>query len=152
MVQYDDDDIRDLSERIIQSMEDLIDKVATDVEGNLQRNAPVDHGKLQGSFNRTVLSPFEHLIWSNTEYAIPVSEGYDAFTIEPTSAEKLAFEWPDAPPQVQKMFNKTFPVVFFKSVEHPGFEGTNYIPESIDQTKDRIDEFVESSLRGVGLL
>jgi len=36
--------------------------------------------------------------------------------------------------------------VFFESVEHPGYEGSGYIDESIEQTMGRLDEFIDYNL------
>lgn len=39
----------------------------------------------------------------------------------------LAFEWPDAPQEVQEMFESTFPTVFFKTVEVEGIEPLGFL-------------------------
>jgi hypothetical protein len=41
--------------------------------------------------------------------------------------ETLAFEWPDAPREVQEMFEETFPTVFFESVEVEGIEPLGFL-------------------------
>jgi len=48
----------------------------------------------------------------------------------------LAFEWPDAPQEVQDMFESTFPTVFFKSVEVDGIERLDYVKEGLTDARD----------------
>lgn len=45
----------------------------------------------------------------------------------------LAFEWPDAPPEVKEMFESTFPTVFFKSVEVDGIEPIRFVDEGLSE-------------------
>ena len=56
-----------------------------------------------------------------------VNDGTEPHVIEAKDADMLAFEWPDAPQEVQEMFESTFPTVFFKSVKHPGTPAVHYI-------------------------
>jgi hypothetical protein len=56
--------------------------------------------------------------------------GTEAHEIEAKEADMLAFEWPDAPPEVREMFEDTFPTVFFKSVEVEGVRELRYIRDS----------------------
>lgn len=42
-------------------------------------------------------------------------------------AQFLAFEWPDAPQWVRDQFEETFPLVFFREVEHPGVPERRYV-------------------------
>lgn len=50
--------------------------------------------------------------------------------IEAKRAEYLAFEWPDAPPEIQEQFSATFPTVFFKKVDHPGVNALHFVTDS----------------------
>jgi hypothetical protein len=43
----------------------------------------------------------------------------------------LAFEWPDAPAEVQAMFEDTFPLVFFQSVEVSGVQATHHTERAV---------------------
>jgi len=49
----------------------------------------------------------------------------------------LAFEWPDAPPEVRDMFESTFPTVFFKSVEVDGIERLDYVKQGLADARNR---------------
>lgn len=44
----------------------------------------------------------------------------------------LAFEWPDAPQEVQEMFESTFPTVFFPSVEVEGIDPIRFVGGALD--------------------
>lgn len=56
--------------------------------------------------------------------------GTEPHTVEADEAETLAFEWPDAPPEVQEMFADTFPTVFFPRVEVDGIDRLDYVGDS----------------------
>jgi len=149
--EYDDSFVQKLAEQILKTIAATSKMASADLEGNLSRKANVDKGKLQGSWFRTQLGSFRWMIWSGAEYAEAVSEGWAPFTIYPNTAEVLAFKWQGAPAAVQQMFPDTFPVVFFKSIEHPGYEGSEYIDEAIEATSGRVDEFVEYNIEKVFL-
>lgn len=51
----------------------------------------------------------------------------------------LAFEWPDAPPEVQDMFESTFPTVFFKSVEVEGLPALKYVERGLGEAADWLE-------------
>jgi len=52
----------------------------------------------------------------------------------------LAFEWPDAPLEVQKEFSETFPTVFFKEVEVQGVEETRFVRRGLRWLEQEIKE------------
>ncbi|MBX0325805.1 hypothetical protein EGH21_22565 [Halomicroarcula sp. F13] len=51
----------------------------------------------------------------------------------------LAFEWPDAPPEVQDMFESTFPTVFFKSVEVEGIDRIDFVKQGLEDARDWLE-------------
>lgn len=53
--------------------------------------------------------------------------GTEPHTVEADEADTLAFEWPDAPPDVREMFADTFPTVFFPRVEVDGIDRLDYV-------------------------
>lgn len=60
-------------------------------------------------------------VWAVTHAAAVFHEfGADAHEIRAKAARALAFEWPDAPQEIEEQFEETFPTVFFNSVQHPG--------------------------------
>lgn len=69
-------------------------------------------------------------------YAAPFFEmGAKPHEIEAQDAEMLAFEWPDAPAEVQEMFSDTFPTVFFESVDHPGMPELRFLRDSRERVR-----------------
>jgi hypothetical protein len=60
--------------------------------------------------------------------------------IEARQAQVLAFEWRDAPEEVQEMFESTFPTVFFQSVNHPGVPGIGYLRYGRDEARRRLEK------------
>jgi|APHM01.1.fsa_nt_gi hypothetical protein len=63
--------------------------------------------------------------------------GTSEHTIE---GDPLAFEWPDAPPEVQEMFEDTFPTVFFREVEVDGIAETRFTRESVAALVDALED------------
>ena len=51
----------------------------------------------------------------------------------------LAFEWPDAPQEVQDMFESTFPTVFFPSVEVEGLPALKYAERGLSEAADWLE-------------
>jgi hypothetical protein len=47
----------------------------------------------------------------------------------------LAFEWPDAPQEVQEMFESTFPTVFFQSVKVEGIDALSFLRGAMADTE-----------------
>lgn len=55
--------------------------------------------------------------------------GTEPHEIKAAEGEMLAFEWPDAPPEVQEMFDnwEEDHMVYFKKVDHPGTPAIGYV-------------------------
>lgn len=53
--------------------------------------------------------------------------GAEPHVIRARRAQFLAFEWPDAPEWVREQFEETFPLVFFKEVNHPGVPERRFV-------------------------
>lgn len=66
--------------------------------------------------------------------------GARSHEIEAKEAEVLAFEWPDAPQEIREKFEKTFPTVFFQSVEHPGVPAIAPIRRGRDEARSRLKQ------------
>lgn len=61
--------------------------------------------------------------------------------IRARNAQMLAFEWPNAPRRIQKMFSHTEgDLVFFKSVNHPGVPAVGYIAAGRDQVIEELEQ------------
>ena len=69
---------------------------------------------------------YSHLAAVFAEYGTKPHE------IRAKEAEYLAFEWPDAPEEIRERFSETFPLVFFKKVNHPGTDAVRYVRDARD--------------------
>ena len=109
---------------------------ATEVWGNVRKEAPVDHGRLAGSFQLDQVDDLSYRIWSGVEYALAVHEGTKPHVIEPKN--KKALYWEGARHPVRR-------------VMHPGTQANPYAERAIEQASSRSDEFISRALREVGL-
>ena len=109
---------------------------ATEVWGNIRKEAPVDHGRLAGSFQLDQVDDLSYRIWSGVEYALAVHEGTKPHVIEPKN--KKALYWDGARHPVRR-------------VMHPGTQANPYVDRAIEQASSRSDEFIRRALREVGL-
>ena len=133
-----DGDLNETAMKIEKAIRYFVRDLSADLEGNLARKANVDQGNLMGSWDRRFVDAYSYQITSSAKYALAVSEGWDPFTIYPKNKEVLAF-------------NVGGNTVFADKVEHPGYEGSNYIPKSINQTMDRVDYFIDKALKEAGM-
>ena len=108
---------------------------ATEVWGNVRKEAPVDHGRLAGSFQLEKVDDLSYRIWSGVEYAWAVHEGTNPHVIEPKN--KKALYWKGA----------KYPV---KRVMHPGIKANPYADRAVEQASSRMNEFISRALREVG--
>lgn len=83
----------------------------------------------------------EAWVWSVThEGAVFQEFGARPHEIRAKKAEALAFEWPDAPREVQKEFEHTEgDLVFFESIQHPGIPAIGFVRYG----RDRASEYLE---------
>jgi hypothetical protein len=60
--------------------------------------------------------------------------------IRAKKAEVLAFEWPDAPRDIQEEFEHTEgDLVFFESVNHPGIPAIGFVRRGRDKTRTKLE-------------
>ncbi len=109
---------------------------ATEVWGNIREEAPVDHGRLAGSFQLDQVDDLSYRIWSGVEYAMAVHEGTAPRIIEPRN--KRALYWDGARHPVRR-------------VMHPGTKPNPFVERAIGSADTRSDEFIGRALREVGL-
>jgi len=139
-VEYDEQVLRDLAERGRAVARRAIELTALDVWGKIKEEAPVDHGRLAGSFQ---LEPIDDLTWriaSGVHYALYVHEGTgihgpSGSPIVPQNASVLRFEVGGRP-------------VFARSVE--GQEPNPYADRAIGRAEQRTDEYVQMAFEEVG--
>lgn len=111
--------------------------VATEAHGNVRKGAPVDQGRLAGSWR---LDRVNDLMWrgvTDVNYARMVSEGTRAHEIRPKSARALAFRTSGG-------------MVFATVVHHPGTKANPYVEDGLKRAYSRLDEFMSQALRGGG--
>lgn len=107
---------------------------ATELWGQIAREAPVDHGRLAGSFLIEQQSPLRWMIYTLVEYALNVYHGTPPHTIFPVNAKALY--WPGAPHPVKK-------------VNHPGTAGNLFLDRAIENTATRVDDFAVIAINEV---
>lgn len=133
---WSQEDFERLIRKARQAISLAIKYTATEVWGNVRKEAPVDHGRLAGSFQLDQVDDLSYRIWSGVEYALAVHEGTKPHVIEPK--KKKALYWDGA----------RHPV---KRVMHPGTQANPYADRAIEQASSRSDEFISRALREVGL-
>lgn len=115
-----------------------------ELKRNIQRNVPVDNGKLQGGW---FISPYPGLggsVHSNAHYTSYVNDGTGIYgplgkPIRPKTAKALKFT------------TKSGKTVFAKSVR--GIKPRRFVEKSITQTERRNDEFlIRAVMENEGLL
>lgn len=147
-VDIDDSNFFKIIEAVKESVPLALKYTATDVWANIRKEAPVDHGRLAGSFG---LKRESDLVWhikSGVEYALAVysgtgvrgdtSKGASGKIIDIFPSTKKALYWPGA----------AHPV---KHVRHPGIRSNPYIDRAFDATTKRTNEFVKRAMRELGL-
>ena len=129
------EDFERLIRKARQAIALAIKYTATEVWGNIRKEAPVDHGRLAGSFQLDQVDDLTYRIWSGVEYALAVHEGTKPHVIEPKN--KKALYWDGAKHPV-------------KRVMHPGTQANPYADRAIEQAKGKQSEFISRALREVG--
>lgn len=137
---------------------------ATDVWGNIRRLAPVDEGRLAGSFE---IEPVDELSWrifTSVHYALYVHEGTGVYgptgqPITPVTAKALKFFWKktgrtmifkgDLPPGQRGRFadwaEEQGMTPVFAWVR--GMKGRPYATDAIKTTETVIQQFIERAIR-----
>lgn len=108
-------------------------------------------GELQGRKENDLhelADQFTPIVWSEKEQAwqfacAHVAAAFHEWGAKPheikaKQAQVLAFEWPDAPEEVEKQFEDTFPTVFFASVDHPGVPAIGFMRYGREQARKRL--------------
>jgi hypothetical protein len=124
------DEPRGVTQRVMQR---AIDLSAIELKGNLQRNSPVDDGKMQGSwFISSAMPKFQSKVFSSAIYTPFVNYGTGIYG-----------------PRGRKIYPKTKKFLAFnykgKKVVVPWIRGQKprkFVEKSITQTERRSDEFV----------
>lgn len=132
------DEIPQLGQKIRRAFGIYLDMTARFLQGEVTERSPVETGRLQNSWFLDRAGEFVRNVFSTAGYAFVVSEGSDPYTITPNDAQALRFEVDGQ-------------VIYAKSVQHPGIEGSGYIGEAIEATESRLEQFANEAFDEVGL-
>ena len=121
----------DLPEIGHDAMARCMDLVAQELWGQVRIEAPVDTGRLAGSFLLERRDPLTHAVFTNVLYALAVHEGSGPRVIEPRNA--AALYWPGARHPVAR-------------VNHPGTPSNKYAERAFENTERRINDFAELAI------
>lgn len=133
----DDGDWQQLIRAGQQVLSRTVGYTAQEFARNVRRNAPVDHGRLAGSWKLDKISDEAWRLHTNVVYAETVSKGQPPHEIVPKTAKALRFE-------------VNGQVVFAKRVKHPGTAGNPYVEESFAQALTRRNEFIRRAIADAG--
>ena len=110
------------------AIERMLDLVSQEFWGGVREEAPVDTGRLAGSFLLEKRDSLTYAVMTNVEYALAVHDGTQPHVIEPVSAGALY--WPGAAHPVRR-------------VHHPGTAGNPFAERAMTRTESRMAEFAE---------
>ena len=135
-------DIKQLEEILTNARETIglaVKYTAIFVWGEIRKNAPVDEGRLAGSFDMEEMDSWAYRIFSNVHYALFVHEGTGIYgpekhRIVPKHARALSFYW--------KKMGKHMVV---RSVA--GMPKRPYADEAIDAAGLRVNEFISMAIQ-----
>ncbi len=121
--------------------EKIVDNVASNLQGNLKMESPVDHGRLQGSWDIFNDGPLEKTVASSANYAEYVNDGTGLYgphktLIKPTNKKVLKFT-----PSKGKF--KGMPIYTPYS---RGIKPRKFVEKSMERTSNRIPELVIHSI------
>lgn len=105
--------------------------------GDIRQEAPVNTGRLAGSFEIAQISALSWRVFTAVSYALAVLEGTKPHVIEPRAARALHF-------RVQGDW------VLVGKVNHPGTAANPYVDRAITSTESRIEDFVQQAIDAVG--
>ena len=112
------------------AIDEALALTANELWRNLRIEAPVDHGRLAGSFLLEERSDGWAVV-SGVEYALTVLEGSPQVEIEPNTRQALAGQTLDHP---------------VSRVLHPGQKANDYSGRAEKITQGRIPEFIQRAI------
>lgn len=126
------EDLEPINPKITSAISRTVDLTSLDLLGNLKRNSPVDHGRLQGSWVIFQTGKYEKEIKSSANYAIFVNDGTGLYghlrhKIYPKNGRYLSFVYD----------GRRIAVPWTR-----GQKPKKFVEKSMNQTKNRINEFL----------
>ncbi len=142
-VKIDLKDAENLSKFTTQVKNKILTDTGYDLQGNLMRSTPYDHGK--ASKWRINIGEDEINIFSDVQYMKYINYGSGLYgehhqRIFPVNKKVLKFKWRNAP---KKLVSKDG-FVYLKSVR--GIKGKHFIEKSIKDTKTKIQGFATRAI------
>jgi len=137
--EWDPEQLKELLSKARNTVSLALKYTAEAVWGEIRKKAPVDHGRLAGSFHLEEMDPLTYRIFTNVHYALFVHEGTGIYgpekhRIVPRHAKALSFYW-----------KKVKSHVVFRSVA--GMKGRPYADQAMDAVSPRIDEFIRRAIQ-----
>ena len=127
--------VGDVKEALVRA----VDYTTIDMKSNIEKEAPVDEGKLQGNWHKEKLDDWVYSIFTNTEYAFWVDQGtgiygHEQRRIYPKHGKYLSFEIDGER-------------IFVRSIA--GQKGANYTGKAEEATRARIEDFMKRAVASV---
>lgn len=116
---------------------DITEQVGRKIEFNWKGNLREGQESLKGDID-TSRDQEAVYVYSRNKALKFLEFGTDPHKIVAKNSQFLSFDWPDAPAPVRRMFEGTFPTVFFKSVQHPGIKPQAHLRRGISKTRSEV--------------
>jgi hypothetical protein len=118
------------------AIEEALNLTTQSVQGEIAKEAPVDHGRLAGSFEMSGGGMNWH-VFTNVEYALYVHEGTGIYGPNGSPFEIVAMGgglyWSGAPHPVMRVL-------------HPGMQGDPFADRALSTTESRVPDIVKTAL------
>ncbi len=125
---------RDVSAAVLAAIEGCLDLVAQELWGQVKTEAPVDHGRLAGSFMTSSQSALSRSVYTNVEYALDVHEGRDPGPVDFGAIERWAGR-------------KGLPAgAVYRTIREHGTRPNRYADRAVESTETRVEEFAQMAV------
>ncbi len=139
-VTFDTSELQEIAGAYPDVIDRMLELTSLALLANIVKEAPVDEGRLSGSYQWEKLGPMSYAIGSNVAYRWFVIGGTRPHVIEAKVGQALHFFWVQAGG-----------FVFFKSIQHPGTKANPFIDRALETTEGRVDEFAEIAMKEHGI-
>ncbi len=123
----------DVEAATLAAIEKCLDLVALELWGKVKEEAPVDHGRLAGSFMLQAV-PLSRSVQTNVEYALEVHEGRDPGPVDFGAIARWA-ERKGLPPGG-----------VYKNILTFGTRANRFGDRAIERTEPRVEEFAQMAV------